>query len=118
MSLTQLETDSVIRAIVALERIADALETIRDRMPQESVAGGLAELDACDFPCDRKSARDPEPVPCWILDKNNESQPCICKDGNCDNCPRDIALHKELDELRERNKERSMRSGIEGGKHA
>ena len=33
--LTQFETDSITRAIVALERIADALETIMDRMPEE-----------------------------------------------------------------------------------
>lgn len=117
MPLTQFETDSITRAIIALERIADVLETIRDRMPQEP-APSLYEADACDFPCDHKSARDPEPVPCYILDKNNELQPCICKDGNCDNCPRDIALHKELNELVERNKEHIELSGIEGGKHA
>ena len=33
--LTQFEMDNVVRAVVALERIADALETIKDRMPEE-----------------------------------------------------------------------------------
>lgn len=116
--LNQFEMDAITRGVIALERIADALETIKDRMPEAPVAGGLVELGACDFPCDHKSAHDPEPVPCYILDKNNEPQPCICKDGNCDKCPRDIALHKELNELVERNKEHIERSGIEGGKHA
>ena len=116
--LTQFETDSVTKAVVALERIADALEMISDRMPEAPVSGGLAELDACDFPCDHKSARDPESVPCYILDEHNKPQPCICEDGNCDKCPRDIALHKELDELYKRHKEHIERSGIEGGKHA
>lgn len=118
MPLTQFETDSITSVVIALQRIADALETIRDRMPEAPVTGGLAELDACDFPCDHKIARDPEPVPCYILDKHNEHQPCIRKDGNCDKCPRDIALRKELDELTKRNKERIECSGIEGGKHA
>ena len=116
MALTQFETDAIIRGIIALERIADALESIRDKMPED--APSLAELDACDFPCDHKSAHDPEPVPCWILDKHDESQSCIRKDGNCDKCPRDIALRKELNDLYKRNKEHIERSGIEGGKHA
>lgn len=117
MPLTQFETDSVTRALIALERIADALEMIMDRMPQEPEPS-LHEADVCDFPCDHKSTRDPEPVPCYILDKHNEHQPCIRKDGNCDKCPRDIALHKELDRLTKRTKERIKHSDIEGGKHA
>ena len=52
--LTHVELDNLIRAVVALERIADALEIIKDRMPEPPVDGGLADLDACDFPCDRK----------------------------------------------------------------
>ena len=118
MPLTQFETDSIIRAVVALERIADTLDTIKERMPEAPVAGGLAELDACDFPCDRRSTHDPEPVPCYILDKHDKPQACIREDGNCDKCPRDIALRKELDGLYKRNKEHIERSGIEGGKHA
>lgn len=117
MALTQFETDSITSVVIALQRIADALETIRDRMPQEPEPS-LYEADACDFPCDRRSAHDPEPVPCYILDKHNEPQPCIRRDGNCDKCPRDIALQKELNELIERNKEHIERSDIEGGKHA
>lgn len=117
MPLTQFETDNITSAVISLQRIADALETIKDRMP-EAPEPSLHEADACDFPCDHRSAHDPESVPCYLLDKHNEPQPCIRKDGNCDKCPRDIALHKELNELIERNKEHIERSGIEGGKHA
>ena len=52
--LTQYEMDAITRAVMAMERIADYLETIKDRMPEAPVDGGLAELDACDFPCDHK----------------------------------------------------------------
>ena len=54
MPLTQFETDSITRAVIALERIADALESIRDKLPEAPVESSLAELDACDFPCDHK----------------------------------------------------------------
>ena len=87
MALTQFEMDAITSAVVAMERIADALETIRDRMPEAPVAGGLAELDACDFPCDHESARDPEPVPCYLLDEHDNFQPCISPSSmDCDDC--------------------------------
>jgi hypothetical protein len=54
MPLTQFETDAITRGILALERIADALESIRDKLPEAPVEGSLAELDMCDFPCDHK----------------------------------------------------------------
>ena len=87
MPLTQFETDSITSVVVSLQRIADALETIRDRMPEAPVAGGLAELDACDFPCDRKSDHGPEPVPCYLLDEHDNIQPCINPSSmDCDDC--------------------------------
>ena len=52
--LTQFETDAITRSIVALERIADALESIRDKLPDAPVEGSLAELDMCSFPCDHE----------------------------------------------------------------
>ena len=86
MPLTQFETDSIIRAVVALERIADTLDTIKERMPEPPVDGGLAELDACDFPCDRHP-KDPDPVPCYLLDEHDNIQPCINPSSmDCDDC--------------------------------
>ena len=87
MPLTQFEMDSITRAVVALDRIADALESIRDRMPEAPVDGGLAELDACDFPCDKRN--EPEVPPCYLLDGNDKIQPCIREDGDCGRCPRE-----------------------------
>ena len=84
--LTQFEMDNIVRAVVALERIADALETIKDRMPQEPEPS-LHEADACDFPCDHRSAHDPEPVPCYLLDEHDNIQPCINPSSmDCDDC--------------------------------
>ena len=95
MPLTQFETDSIIRAVVALERIADALEMIRDRMPEAPVAGGLAELDACDFPCD-KEPKGLELIPCYLWDEHGQRQPCVRKDMCCEKCTRHKAHLKEL----------------------
>ena len=84
--LTQFEMDNIVRAVVALERIADALETIKDRMPQEPEPS-LYEADACDFPCNHRSAHDPEPVPCYLLDEHDNFQPCINPSSmDCDDC--------------------------------
>lgn len=86
MPLTQFEMDSITRVVVAFERIADALETIRDRMPQEPEPS-LHEADACDFPCDHRSAHDPESVPCYLLDEHDNVQPCIHPSSmDCDDC--------------------------------
>ena len=63
--LTQFETDSITSVVIALQRIADALETIKDRMPQD--APSSAEADACDFPCDRQPA-GLELIPCYLWD--------------------------------------------------
>lgn len=115
--LTQFETDAITRSVIALERIADALESIRDKLPED--VPSLTEADACDFPGERTLASwTTEPTPCYLQDKKGRWQRCIRKDKGCDKCPRDIALRKELDELHERNKEHIERSGIEGGKHA
>ena len=95
MPLTQFETDSIIRAVVALERIADTLELIKERMPEAPVSGGLAELDACDFPCD-KGPKSIEPIPCYLWDDHGQRQPCIREDMDCGRCKRHKAHLREL----------------------
>ena len=93
--LTHVELDNLIRVVVALERIADALETIKDRLPEAPVSGGLAELDACDFPCDRQPT-GLELTPCYLWDDHGKRQPCIRKDMCCEKCKRHKAHLKEL----------------------
>lgn len=90
--LTQFETDSITSVVIALQRIADALETIKDRMPQD--APSSAEADACDFPCDRQPA-GLELIPCYLWDDQGRRQPCIRKDMCCEKCKRHkVHLHE------------------------
>ena len=92
--LTQFETDAITRGILALERIADALESIRDKLPEEP-APGISEADACDFPCD-KEPKGLELIPCYLWDEHGQRQPCIRKDMCCEKCKRHKAHLKEL----------------------
>ena len=92
MSLTQFETDSITSVVIALQRIADALETIKDRMPQDTPSS--AEADACGFPCDRQPT-DFELIPCYLWDDKGQRQPCIRKDMCCEKCERHkVHLHE------------------------
>ena len=92
MPLTQFEMDAITSAVVALGRIADALETIKDRMPQDTPSS--AEADACDFPCDRQPA-GLELIPCYLWDDHGNRQPCIRKDMCCEKCKRHkVHLHE------------------------
>lgn len=98
MPLTQFETDSITRAVIALERIADVLESIRDKMPED--APSLTEADACDFPGERTLASwTTGPTPCYLQDKKGRYQRCIRRDGDCDKCSRNAEMERELDAL-------------------
>lgn len=98
--LTQFETDAITRGVMALERIADALESLRDRMPED--APSLTEADACDFPCD-KEPKGLELIPCYLWDEHGQRQPCIRKDMCCEKCKRHKAHLKELAVLGKEN---------------